>query len=118
LEISSNQAKDWTLPNGRFSVSAKEFKTVTDQFFDGVLDAMQKRIEGIVADGWNRADCHLDIPQLVKEQIQRTNLLRTLRNKKSETDWDIARKALVCLETEMKKSSDRTRRAAIKNQER
>ena len=76
----------WLTPQGKFAVSAGEFKSAVYGFLHDVLAAMQDRVDSIQARGWHRADCKLDIAQLVKEQGQRTAWVEELEERRQETD--------------------------------
>jgi hypothetical protein len=84
----------WLTPQGKFTVSAGEFKSAVYEFLHGVLAAMQDRVDSIQAKGWDRPDCKLDIAQLVQEQVQRSAWVRELEERLHETDWDVVRRSI------------------------
>jgi hypothetical protein len=81
----------WTIPEGRFAIDAEEFRAQAGRFLDEVLRAMQERIDDIQAKGWNRLDCLLDIPLLLKEQEQRSVRVDELKQRSVTTDWGAVR---------------------------
>jgi hypothetical protein len=100
-ETIADHQQRWAIPNGQFSVSVTEFESTCYAFFEQAVDAMENRIDRLVANGWSRPDCVVDIPGLIAEHLQRKAVLRNLRQEKSETDWDNVRIALACLDAEI-----------------
>jgi hypothetical protein len=89
-----NVEEVWSIPNGEFAVSVDQFSSAAYAFFNQLIQAMQLRVETIRTKGWNRADCRLDIPQLISEQQQRTTWINDLKDRRSETDWEKVRSLL------------------------
>ena len=90
----------WSTPEGQFTVSVDQFVSAAHAFLDGVLGAMQERVDAIQTRGWHRADCKLDIPLLHKEQRQRTARVEELKERRPETDWENVRSLIERLSAE------------------
>jgi len=81
-------------PNGEFTMNLGTFQSAAFGFCDGVLSAMRIRIEAIRNEGWNRADCTVDLNGLVTEQNRREAMFRQLKGQVTGTDWPEVRAQL------------------------
>ncbi len=82
-----NTKEIWLTPAGKFTISADNFKIAAERFIYGFLNAMQKRVDDIARNGWQRPDCNLDVPALIREQRKRVLRAHDLLLTTCKTDW-------------------------------
>jgi hypothetical protein len=96
IRSDSNEAVEsiWKLPRGEFSLDVQSFTSSCESFLQRVIDQMQTRVDCINQQGWLRKDCVLDIPLLNREQRDRAALIKTIKDRRPNTDWNVARERL------------------------
>lgn len=76
--------------SGRVSVGTDEFIGAVIDFDRQLLEAMQERVDGIAATG-APAGIDIDVPGLIREQIDRRTWLSQALARRVDTDWDAVR---------------------------
>jgi hypothetical protein len=104
-ETGKNAEEVWSIPNGEFTIGVEQFSSAAYAFFNQLIQAMEARVETIQTKGWNRTDCRIDIPSLVREQQQRANRISELKDRRTETDWENVRSLLNRLSSEFAKQA-------------
>jgi hypothetical protein len=84
----------WLLPKGEFALDAQAFTSSCFAFLGRVIEEMQLRVNSIEQGGWLRQDCTLDVPLLVKEQNDFRAAIQTLKDRRPNTDWNVARERI------------------------
>jgi Family of unknown function (DUF5984) len=92
LQWNANEENDngipvWTLPEGQTSVTATLFEAGVFELCEELLKSMERRIQSILENGWQRADCILDLDELVSEQRRRREFFSRMISEKATTDW-------------------------------
>lgn len=100
-EQGSGEERVWETPCGQFVVHVSEFEAAGRGFLDEVIRQMCDRVRIIATQGWQRADCFLDVKALIEEQQQRTARIEDLKTTRTNTDWAATRRFLDRLEGEL-----------------
>ncbi len=84
----------WSVPEGKISISAAAFEAEVFRFGEELLDCMDLRVRSIQQRGWQRADCVLNVEELVREQTVRREAFHDLTHLRRTTDWRQVRASL------------------------